>query len=130
MMNYCTDIEYNAKGNILFLRKEIGERNVPASRIRKQGNVAVVKPGQDVVASMAEAFSNEIQPLLRDCPDVVVIDLADVEMVDSAGLGVLIDVHDGLNNSDSKLIVINASEDVYGVFRAIRLDQMFTVVSA
>jgi len=69
MMNYCTDIEYNAKGNILFLRKEIGERNVPASRIRRQGNVAVVKPAQGVVASMAEAFSNEIQPLLRDCPD-------------------------------------------------------------
>lgn len=130
MMNYCSEIEYNAKRNILFLRKEISERNVPASRIRKQGNVAVVKPKQDVVASMAEAFNNEIQSLLKECPDIVVIDLADVEMVDSAGLGVLINAHDCLNNSHRKLIVINASEDVYGVFRAIGLDQMFTVVSA
>ena len=130
MRNYCTDIEYNAKGNRLFLRKEIGERKVPANRIRKQGNVIVIKPGQDVVASMAEAFRNEVGPLLKDCPDVVVIDLTGVEMVDSSGLSALIDVRYCVNNSSSKLIVINASEDVCGVFKAIGLDRIFTVVRA
>lgn len=129
MKNYCSEIEYNAKGNILLLRKEIGERNVPAIRIRKQGNVAVVKPKEDIVASMAKAFKNAIQLLLKECPEVVVIDLTDVEMVDSAGLGVTIDAHECLNKLHSKLIVINASEDVHGVFRATGLDQVFTVVS-
>jgi serine/threonine-protein kinase RsbW len=42
MRKYCTHIEYNAKGNRLSLRKEIGERKLPASRIGEQGNVAVL----------------------------------------------------------------------------------------
>jgi anti-anti-sigma factor len=60
----------------------------------------------------------------------VVIDLTGVEMVDSAGLSALIDVRYCVNNSSSKLIVINASEDVCGVFKAIGLDRIFTVVRA
>ena len=71
MRKYCTHIEYNAKGNRLFLRKEIGERKLPASRIRKQVNAAVIRQGQNVVASMPEAFRNEVGPLLKDCPDVI-----------------------------------------------------------
>ncbi len=130
MRKYCTDIEYNTKGSRLFLRKEIGDRKVCANRVRKQGDIVVIKPGQDIVASMAEEFRREIEPLLKECPSVVVIDLAGVEMVDSAGIGVLLSARTCANDSGSKLIVINASEDVYGVFKAIGLDQLFNLLSA
>lgn len=130
MRKYCTDIKYNTKGSRLFLRKEIGDRKICASRARKQGDIVVIKPGQDIVASMAEEFRCEIDPLLKDCPSVVIIDLSDVEMVDSAGINVLLATRSCANDSSSKLIVINASENVCGVFRAIGLDQLFALVHA
>lgn len=130
MRKYCTDIEYNAKGSRLFLRKEIGDRKVFASRVSKQGDIVVIKPGQDIVASMAEEFRREIEPLFKDCPSVVVINLEGVEMVDSAGIGVLLSARYCAIDSGSKLIVINASEDVSGVFNAIGLNQLFNIVNS
>ena len=42
MRKYCTDIKFNAKGSRLFLRKEIGDRKVFASRFSKQGDIVVI----------------------------------------------------------------------------------------
>ena len=130
MRKYCTDVEYNTKGNRLILRKEIGDRKVCKNRVRKQGDIVVIKPEQDIVASMAEEFRHDIEPLMKECPSVVIIDLSGVEMVDSAGLSVLLSVRTCANDSNSKLIVINASEDVFGVFKAIGLDQLFNLINA
>ena len=51
-------------------------------------------------------------------------------MVDSTGIDVLLSARSCANDSGSKLIVINVSEDVCGVFGAIGLDQLFSLVNS
>jgi len=82
MRSYCTDVAYNGKGNKLVLRKKIGEELL-ASKIAKQRDQAIVKPGTDVVASMAQGFRNELRSLVEEGLKELVIDLAGVEMIDS-----------------------------------------------
>ncbi len=100
------------------------------SEILKQENQTIVKPGMDVVASMAEDFKNELLSVINEGTSEVVIDLDGVEMVDSVGIGVIIAAHNSLNQSGRKLKVINVTNDVYGLFTTMRLNRRFTVEAA
>jgi anti-sigma B factor antagonist len=100
------------------------------SEIVNQGNETIIKPGVDVVASMAEEFKSELLSVINDSSDGVTIDLEGVDMVDSVGIGVIIAAHNTLNQSDRKLKVINVAKDVYGLFTTMRLNRRFTVEGA
>lgn len=97
------------------------------SEIVNEGNQTIIKPGTDVVASMAEDFKTELLTAINDSSSELVIDLTGVEMVDSVGIGVIIAAHNTLNQSDRKLKVINVTKDVYGLFATMRLNRRFTV---
>ena len=97
------------------------------SEIVNQEDETIIKPGVDVVASMAEEFKTELLSVINDSTAEVVIDLNGVGMVDSVGIGVIIAAHNTLNQSDRKLKVINVTKDVYGLFTTMRLNRRFTV---
>ncbi len=97
------------------------------SEIINQGDLTIVKPGMDVVASMAEDFKNELLGAIQESSGDVVIDLAGSEMVDSVGIGVIIAAHNTLNQSGRQLKVVNVNKDVYGLFTTMRLNRRFTV---
>lgn len=97
------------------------------SEITNQGNQIIIKPGSDIVASMAEDFKAELLSAINDSSAEVVIDLDGAEMVDSVGIGVIIAAHNTLNQADRKLKVINVTKDVYGLFATMRLNRRFTV---
>ena len=100
------------------------------SEIIKDGDKATIKPGVDVVASMAENFKNELLSAINDSKEDFIIDLEGVEMVDSVGIGVIIAAHNTLNQSDRTLKVINVIKDVYGLFTTMRLNRRFDVEEA
>lgn len=100
------------------------------SEIVNQGDQAIIKPGVDVVASMAEGFKSELLSVINDSSGEIVIDLDGVEMVDSVGIGVIIAAHNTLNQAGRQLKVINVTKDVYGLFTTMRLNRRFTVEGA
>lgn len=99
------------------------------SEIVNDGDQTIIKPGTDVVASMAEDFKTELLTAISESSSELVIDLTGVDMVDSVGIGVIIAAHNTLNQSDRKLKVINVTKDVYGLFATMRLNRRFTVES-
>ncbi len=100
------------------------------SEIVKDGNTATIKPGIDIVATMAEDFKNELLTAINDSKEDFYIDLTGVEMVDSVGIGVIIAAHNTLSQADRNLIVINVVKDVYGLFTTMRLNRRFKVEEA
>ncbi|GAB6093840.1 hypothetical protein JCM14469_00920 [Desulfatiferula olefinivorans] len=100
------------------------------SIINKNGNQVTIKPGKDVVASMANEFRAELNSQIQESPSELVIDLSGVEMVDSVGIGVIIATHNSLDQKGGKLKVINIADDIYGLFSTMRLDRHFTVEKA
>ena len=97
------------------------------SNIIKEGNTTIIKPGVDVVASMADNFKKELLTTIGDSDGQIIIDLAGVAMVDSVGIGVIIATHNTLNQANRELKVINVNKDVYGLFTTMRLNRRFTV---
>ena len=87
-----------------------------------------ISPKKDIVASMVSDFKKELQQLITDegVTDLE-IDMTGVEMVDSVGLGAFIATHNSLSQKNGKLTVVNASSDIFSLFKTMRLDQHFEI---
>lgn len=97
------------------------------SEVVIQTTQTIVKPQCDIVASMSNDFRDELRALVDNGAGELVIDLEDVEMVDSDGLGALIFAHKLMTKNGGKLMVCNASRDIREFFRIMRLDKQFTM---
>ena len=87
----------------------------------------VVTPSQDVVASNVDELRAVLLGQLDKSEHDLVVDLNQVKMIDSSGLGVLIAAQNSLKEKGSQLKVINVSNDIMGLFKIMRLDQHFKV---
>ncbi len=97
------------------------------SEISREEGSTVIKPGQDVVASMARELREELKGLVAEGVQDMTMDLQGVEMVDSIGIGLLIAAHNSLAKSGGKLKVTNASPDIFKLLKTMRLDQHFEI---
>jgi len=93
------------------------------SEITKQGEQTIIKPAQNIVASMAQEFRKDLLSLVEEGSKDLIADLTGVTMIDSIGIGILVAAHNSLSKSGGQLTVINVSEDIYRLFKTMRLDQ-------
>jgi len=67
------------------------------------------------------------QSMVRsDKSSLLIVDLADVPYIDSAGIGCLVGAHVTRENSGRKLVVVGASERLLNMLKATKVDQIFT----
>ena len=97
------------------------------SGIETQGDLVMVKPEEDIVASMSQGFKEELESLLENGVRDITIDMTEVEMIDSIGMGLLIATHTKLSKEGGKLKVIHISNDLLSLFETMRLDKHFEV---
>lgn len=92
---------------------------------RKDG-VVTIKPGVDIVASQCPSLKKEFLEIINSGEKKIIIDLADTEMIDSSGIGLLISIRNSLTNSGGEEIeLINLSDDIQQLFKVMRLDNHF-----
>jgi len=67
------------------------------------------------------------QSLVRsDQSKLLMVDVADVPYIDSAGIGCLVGAHVSREHSGRKLVVVGASERLLTMLKATKVDQLFT----
>jgi anti-anti-sigma factor len=98
-----------------------------SAQVVREGQKAVVITQGDLVASIIQDLRAQLTSLVSDGLKELVIDLSGSEIVDSLGIGLLIAAHNSLQKSGGKLAVIHASNDLLSLFRALRMDQHFSI---
>lgn len=58
--------------------------------------------------------------------DLLIVDVADVPYIDSAGIGCLVGAHISRENAGRKLIVVGATERLLNSLKATKVNQLFT----
>lgn len=67
------------------------------------------------------------QSLVRgDQSNLLIVDVADVPYIDSAGIGCLVGAHVSREHSGRKLVLVGASERLINMLKATKVDQLFT----
>lgn len=96
-------------------------------RIVRTGERAVVAFDGDLTSSTVLEVRPKIGALLREGVRDLVFDFGKTLFVDSSGIGMLLSAHNWLSKEGGRLAVIQASDEVLSLFRAVRLDKRFKV---
>ena len=87
----------------------------------------VLCPG-DMVAATVEAQRQQFKALIAAGAKEILVDLAGVMMVDSTGIGLLIQAHNTLAKTGGRISILHASDNLRSLFRSMRLDSRFNLV--
>jgi anti-sigma B factor antagonist len=64
-----------------------------------------------------------------DSSNLLIIDVADMPYVDSAGIGCLVGAHVSREHSGRKLVIVGANERLLTALKVTKVDQLFTFAS-
>ena len=95
---------------------------------RQVGGVLVVKPTEQALdAYAATAFRERMAEFIQQGSRHIVLDLGEVQFLDSTGLGAIVSSLKRLEGN-GVLVICNAGEMVMDVFRLTRMDRVFPIV--
>ena len=83
-------------------------------------------PG-DIVAAKVPELRLHLRALVEGGEHGLVLDLSKVGMVDSVGIGLLISVHNTLRKTGRELFLTHVSNDIFELFRTMRMHQHFSI---
>ncbi len=92
-----------------------------------EASVAVIEPVGDIVAASVPDLRTAMRGSIAQGARRLTVDLKNVAMIDSVGLGLLIAAHNSLTRVGGELSVTNASRELLDLFTAMRINQHFTV---
>jgi anti-anti-sigma factor len=92
-----------------------------------QGAPRLVVSGELDLAS-AEELEGHLKQLEASEPDVLVLDLRELDFMDSTGLRTVIAADARAKDRGGRLVVVRAPEEVDRVFRLTRMDQHLELV--
>ncbi|MGD9159012.1 MAG: STAS domain-containing protein [Desulfobacteraceae bacterium] len=94
---------------------------------RKKTTKKTIKPGKDIIESMVEDFKAKLIKIINQDIKELVIDMKNVNDIDSTGVGVLIAVKNSLDQTGGQLNLKNVSEKIESMLRILGLDVYFNL---
>lgn len=98
-------------------------------RIESQGGATVLAPTGDIDMSRAPAFRDHVKRAIQAAADKVVIDLSQVEYMDSSGLATLVEAMRNAKQANVELLLCGLHQKVLAIFEIARLHQFFKIVA-
>ncbi len=86
------------------------------------------KLSEKITFSDLDGFREMVKRMVESNSDSNIVDLADVEFIDSAGLGMLLLARDEISKVSSNLTLKAPQGQVLRMFNVARFDQMFDIV--
>ena len=93
------------------------------------GDRMVVIPEGKITTANAQDFRKELLGLVEDGNTNLVIDLKNVDILDSQGLAVFIMCHKSVSERDGSLTVITENADFRGLFEMMNMSEQFRICS-
>lgn len=93
----------------------------------EQGVTILKVSGQVTLGESAKQFAAALQDVLDESQGGVVIDLADIDYVDSTGIGELVGYLQKFTRSGRKLVLLQPHQRIEALLKLTRLDTVFPI---
>ena len=93
-------------------------------------DVVVVGLVGDLVAGTAEELKRQIEKLLQKNFNKILVELANVNFMDSSGLGACMALHKMVGEHKGRIAFVKPNDTVAKVFRITRADQKLALVKS
>jgi len=95
--------------------------------VDKDQNVVVVKVKGRIITSSLDALENQLEILTKGKPIKLILDLQEVESIDSQGIGTLIKARFDIVNNAGKIVLAGLTDRVRAVLRVSGLEEYFLI---
>ncbi len=95
--------------------------------ITSEDNRIVFKPEKNLTGEYTEKLKEELSKTLDKKVVELVIDLSNVELIDSTGLAVLVATHKSIRQKEGEFKLVNVSEAIFDLFKLTHLDRFFNL---
>ena len=85
--------------------------------------------GPRLVAEVANEFRNMIGDRIQSGVGKIIIDLSNVDFIDSMGIGAIVSAKKSLEQN-GRLIITGVNQNVMAMFQLTRLDQVFQILAS
>ncbi|EHR32083.1 STAS domain-containing protein [Helcococcus kunzii] len=93
---------------------------------KEEENLNVFLSG-DLDINSVETFKDDILEKYENIDKDVIIDLKDLEYIDSTGIGAIMTVYNDVKKKDRSLTVKNANRNIAKLFKITELDKIFNM---
>jgi len=109
---------------------------MPAADLPDTPNLALHRGGAALTARVkhnkvsdfeVQQLRGELRQIAEAAGKRLAVDLSGVEMLTSAGIGLLIETHQQCEAAGGRLVVFGVQEDVLGVLKLTRLDRILNI---
>jgi len=104
----------------------VGNENMEIVEEKVQ-NIRVLKPVGRIDASCSDQIKDKVLSLIDAGQTCLLIDLGEVDFIDSSGLGTLVSCLNSIKKAGGKLKICDIQENPKQVFEMTRLDRVFEV---
>ena len=87
----------------------------------------VITPEEDIVGAATHDLKSQISELINSGKKHIELDLGQVSMIDSLGIGVLVATRNSLRQSEGEFSIVNLSEDLTKLFSNMRIIEFLNV---
>lgn len=94
--------------------------------IKKEGSKLYVKPEDRLDTATAPKFKEEITPYMEGVTDIL-MDFEQVEYVSSAGLRVLLEVYQDMEDRGGSLKLTHVSSSIMAIFNLVNFAEIVTI---
>jgi anti-sigma B factor antagonist len=91
------------------------------------GDTLIVKVSGAVDTSAAEILRSELNKIAGQRPKKVVMDLSMVPTMGSSGIGKILMFFKSLDSSKASFEIKGIHENLYNIFKAVKLDKLFPI---
>ena len=89
------------------------------------GTTLMVRGSLDI--NSAPALSEEIDKIVATRPGKVVVDLSQLDLIDSSGVAALVKLYKGVRNTGGALAITGARDQPLAIFKLLRMDKVFNL---
>jgi len=90
--------------------------------------VFTLTPPGNIVSDKVAILSNNLAEAMEN-HHLIELDMKNVTVIDSSGIGALIAAQNKLHKRSGKLKIVNAAKDICTMFKIMRLDSYFEIGS-
>ena len=95
--------------------------------VRRTGDSTIVVLNGDIDLNHSPSLHEALVAVTNEQPRRLVLNLTDVQYMDSSGVGTLVDVFRRVAKYQGKLVLYGLTPRVKGVFEVTKLDRFFTI---
>jgi len=97
-------------------------------KLSNENNISIISLPEEVLGgTQVIEFSNLVDSAIENTPTKVIIDLSDVKVLNSSGLGMIVGAHTSCSKKDFPLVIAAPNPKILELFKITNLTQILTI---